>query len=200
MALELKSKPKSAKAKVSAAAPTKKTMNFSHHVSSFDLRKMMPAIIVIVIVIALFAKFGIIDQLSKKTSAFAELSDIQTQQDVLNAKLKDYPELEKQYGRYSYGWMTDTEASLVDRMDVLDILENTIYPVAHIQDFAVNNNILAVNISGLTLDQTSALVQQLEDHPLISSVSVYSATSEDPTSQAKIAMTIILEKGGEEND
>ena len=37
MALELKSKPKT-KNKVNAAAPSKKTMNFSRHVRSFDLR------------------------------------------------------------------------------------------------------------------------------------------------------------------
>ena len=54
MALELKSKPKT-KNKVNAAAPSKKTMNFSRHASSFDLRKMAPYLIVIVIVLALFA-------------------------------------------------------------------------------------------------------------------------------------------------
>ena len=106
MALELKSKPKT-KNKVNAAAPSKKTMNFSRHVSSFDLRKMAPYLIVIVIVLALFAKFGFIDQLSKKADAYAQLADIQSQQEMLDLKLKDYPELEKQYGRYSYGWMSE---------------------------------------------------------------------------------------------
>ena len=193
MALELKSKPKSAKAKVSAAAPTKKTMNFSHHVSSFDLRKMMPAIIVIVIVIGLFAKFGIIDQLSKKTSAFAELSDIQTQQDVLNAKLKDYPELEKQYGRYSYGWMSEDEVSLVDRMEVYKLIESKIMDAAVIENFAVNGNVITMNMRGITLKEASAVVKDLESSDMVDSAYVYSAEAEN-AEQAEMFMTVNLVK------
>lgn len=193
MALELKSKPKSAKAKVSAAAPTKKTMNFSHHVSSFDLRKMMPAIIVIVIVIGLFAKFGIIDQLSKKTSAFAELSDIQTQQEVLNAKLKDYPELEKQYGRYSYGWMSEDEVSLVDRMEVYKLIESKIMDAAVIENFAVNGNVITMNMRGITLKEASAVVKDLESSDMVDSAYVYSAEAEN-AEQAQMFMTINISK------
>lgn len=193
MALDLKSKPKSAKAKVSAAAPTKKTMNFSHHVSSFDLRKMMPAIIVIVIVICLFAKFGIIDQLSKKTSAFAELSDIQTQQEVLNAKLKDYPELEKQYGRYSYGWMNEAEASLVDPMEVYKLIESKVMDAAVIQNFAVNSNVITMNMSGITLMEASAVVKDLESSDMVDSAYVYSAEAEN-AEQAQMFMTINISK------
>ena len=193
MALELKSKPKSAKAKVSAAAPTKKTMNFSHHVSSFDLRKMMPAIIVIVIVIGLFAKFGIIDQLSKKPSAFAELSDIQTQQDVLNAKLKDYPELEKQYGRYSYGWMSEDEVSLVDRMEVYKLIESKIMDAAVIENFAVNGNVITMNMRGITLKEASAVVKDLESSDMVDSAYVYSAEAEN-AEQAQMFMTINISK------
>lgn len=193
MALDLKSKPKSAKAKVSAAAPTKKTMNFSHHVSSFDLRKMMPAIIVIVIVICLFAKFGIIDQLSKKTSAFAELSDIQTQQEVLNAKLKDYPELEKQYGRYSYGWMNEAEASLVDPMEVYKLIESKVMDAAVIQNFAVNGNVITMNMSGITLKEASAVVKDLESSDMVDSAYVYSAEAEN-AEQAQMFMTINISK------
>ena len=193
MALELKSKPKSAKAKDSAAAPTKKTMNFSHHVSSFDLRKMMPAIIVIVIVIGLFAKFGIIDQLSKKTSAFAELSDIQTQQDVLNAKLKDYPELEKQYGRYSYGWMSEDEVSLVDRMEVYKLIESKVMDAAVIENFAVNGNVITMNMRGITLKEASAVVKDLESSDMVDSAYVYSAEAEN-AEQAEMFMTVNLVK------
>ena len=200
MAEEKTAAPKKAVTAKKKSVASKRTLNLAFHESSLNPKRLIPIALVVILCGLLFAKFGFLDQFARKTAAYNELAEKQAQLQAINNKLMGYDELAEKYGRYSYGWMTDTEASLVDRMDVLDILENTIYPVAHIQDFAVNNNILAVNISGLTLDQTSALVQQLEDHPLISSVSVYSATSEDPTSQAKIAMTIILEKGGEEND
>lgn len=192
MALELKSKPKT-KNKVNAAAPSKKTMNFSRHVSSFDLRKMTPYLIVIVIVLALFAKFGFIDQLSKKTDAYAQLADIQSQQEVLNLKLKDYPELEKQYGRYSYGWMSEDEVSLVDRMEVYSLIESKIMDAAVIEDFAINGNVITMNIRGITLIQASAVVKDLESSPMVDSAYVYSAEAEN-AEQAEMFMTINITK------
>lgn len=192
MALELKSKPKT-KNKVNTAAPTKKTMNFSRHVSSFDLRKMAPYLIVIVIVLALFAKFGFIDQLSKKTDAYSQLADIQSQQEMLNLKLKDYPELEKQYGRYSYGWMNEDEVSLVDRMEVYSLIESKVKDTAVIENFAVNGNVITMNIRGITLIQASAVVKDLESSPMVESAYVYSAEAEN-AEQAEMFMTINLAK------
>lgn len=192
MALELKSKPKT-KNKVNAAAPLKKTMNFSRHVSSFDLRKMAPYLIVIVIVLALFAKFGFIDQLSKKSDAYAQLADIQSQQEMLDLKLKDYPELEKQYGRYSYGWMSEDEVSLVDRMEVYSLIESKIMDAAVIEDFAINGNVITMNIRGITLIQASAVVKDLESSPMVDSAYVYSAEAEN-AEQAEMFMTVNLVK------
>ena len=192
MALELKSKPKT-KNKVNAAAPSKKTMNFSRHVSSFDLRKMAPYLIVIVIVLALFAKFGFIDQLSKKSDAYAQLADIQSQQEMLDLKLKDYPELEKQYGRYSYGWMSEDEVSLVDRMEVYKLIESKIMDAAVIEDFAINGNVITMNIRGITLIQASAVVKDLESSPMVDSAYVYSAEAEN-AEQAEMFMTVNLVK------
>ena len=192
MALELKSKPKT-KNKVNAAAPLKKTMNFSRHVSSFDLRKMVPYLIVIVIVLALFAKFGFIDQLSKKSDAYAQLADIQSQQEMLDLKLKDYPELEKQYGRYSYGWMSEDEVSLVDRMEVYSLIESKIMDAAVIEDFAINGNVITMNIRGITLIQASAVVKDLESSPMVDSAYVYSAEAEN-AEQAEMFMTVNLVK------
>ena len=192
MALELKSKPKT-KNKVNAAAPLKKTMNFSRHVSSFDLRKMAPYLIVIVIVLALFAKFGFIDQLSKKSDAYAQLADIQSQQEMLDLKLKDYPELEKQYGRYSYGWMSEDEVSLVDRMEVYSLIESKIMDAAVIENFAINGNVITMNIRGITLIQASAVVKDLESSPMVDSAYVYSAEAEN-AEQAEMFMTVNLVK------
>lgn len=192
MALELKSKPKT-KNKVNAAAPSKKTMNFSRHVSSFDLRKMAPYLIVIVIVLALFAKFGFIDQLSKKADAYAQLADIQSQQEMLDLKLKDYPELEKQYGRYSYDWMSEDEVSLVDRMEVYSLIDSKIMDAAVIEDFAINGNVITMNIRGITLIKASAVVKDLESSPMVDSAYVYSAEAEN-AEQAEMFMTVNLVK------
>ena len=172
----------------------KKTMNLAFHESSVNVKKLIPLILVIVIAALAFVKFGILDQTAKKVAALNEVSAKQSQLAAINVKLSGYDELEQLYGRYSYGWMTEAESSLVDRMEVITILEKIIDKSAVIEDFAINYNILNVNISGLSLDQTSTLVKELEADPQVTSASVYTAKSEDADLNAEVAMTIILEK------
>lgn len=191
-----------------SAVASKKTMNLAFHESSINPKKLIPLVLAIIVASLLFVKFGFIDQNNKKLAALDELSQKQTTLAAINVKLAGYDELAAQYGRYSYGWMTEKESSLVDRMDVLKILEEIMDRTAIIEDFAVNNNILAVNISGLTLDQTSALVHELEEDELVQDVTVYAAKSEGEDKDAEdeeaeeegsklnaqVAMTIILAK------
>lgn len=198
MAKEKNAAPMKGKTGKNKAIASKRNLNLAFHESSIHLKTLIPTVLVIIVAALIFAKIGIMDQLDKKTAAYAVLGEKQSQLALVNAKLQGYDELAEKYGRYSYGWMTDAESGLVDRMDILDIMEKTISPVATIENFAVNNNIIAANISGITLDETSVLVQKLEADPQIQSVSVYSAKTDDTSMQAKVAMTIILEKEAEE--
>lgn len=186
--------------KKQAPAASKSTMNLAFHESSFRLSRVLPVILIIVIIAALFAKFGFIDMISKKTAAYAELGQKQEQMQSISTKLAEYDELAAEYGRYSYGWLTEDEAALVDRMAVLTIIEKTIDADATVQDMAVNKNVLIVNISGITLENTSALVNKLENDPLVKNVSVYTAVADDETMEAQVSMTIILEKEAEVNE
>ena len=184
------------KKKGAIAAPTKKTMNFVHHKSSFNPKKVIPAVIIVLILGALFAKFGILDQLDKKTAAYNELGMKQDQLNAVNTKLAGYEELEKQYGRYSYGWMDETEINMVSRMDVLHLVEDEIASIAFIDNLAVNNNVLTLNIHGITLEQASAMVKSLEDRGLVQSAAVYNAVAQE-AQEAEIFMSIILAKEAE---
>lgn len=176
------------------AMPTKKTMNLVYHQTPFHPGRMAAFAVVAVLALAIFGKVAILDQNAKRTQAYAALAEKQMQLAQITEKMAGYDELAAQYGRYSYGWMTEEEASLVDRMDVLSILESKIVPVSTVKDFAINNNVLTLNISGITLEETSKLVNRLESTPLVSKVTVYTAQADDETLQAQVFMTIILEK------
>ena len=184
------------KTKKTPALPSKKTMNFVHHESSFNPKKVLPLAIVVVLVAGLFAKFGIMDQLDKKTAAYNDLAQRQEQLAVVNAKLADYDELEKKYGRYSYGWMSESEVNMVSRMDVLALVEQKISPASVIENIAVNNNVLTLNIHGITLEQASAMVKSLEESEMVSSATVYNADAEN-AEEANIFLSIILTKEAE---
>lgn len=184
------------KKKGAIVAPTKKTMNFVHHQSSINYKRLIPILVLIILVAAVFAKVGILDQLDKKTAAYNELALKQEQLAAVNARLTGYDELSKQYGRYSYGWMNSSEVNLVSRMDVLALVEEKIAPAAIIENLAVNNNVLTMNIHGITLEQASAMVKSLEESGLVISATVYNAVAEE-AQEASIFMSIILTKEAE---
>ena len=176
--------------------PSKKTMNFVHHQSGINLKKLIPALVLVLIIGALFAKFAILDPLAKRDVALGELTDKQTQLALINGKLTGYEELAQQYGRYSYGWMNETEVSMVSRMDVLQLVEQEISTKAIIDNMAVNNNVLTLNIHGITLEQASTMVRSLEDRGLVESAAVYNAVAEQ-AKEAEIFMSIIMTKEAE---
>ena len=184
------------KMKKNPALPSKKTMNFVHHKSSFNPKKVLPLAIVVIIAVAVFAKFGIMDQLDKKTEAYNKLAQ---RQETLSGKMNQlagYDELAQQYGRYSYGWMDESEVNMVSRMDVLALVEEKISPAAFIENLAVNNNVLTMNIHGITLEQASAMVKSLEQSDLVVSATVYNAVAEE-AQEASIFISIILTKEAE---
>ena len=176
--------------------PSKKTMNFVHHQSSFDLKKVLPVLVVILAIGIVFAKVGFMDPLAEKTAAYNELAQKQEQLAAINTKLTGYDELAKEYGRYSYGWMDETEVNMVSRMDVLHLVEEEISSKAYIDNLAVNNNVLTLNIHGITLEQASAMVKSLEERGLVQSAAVYNAVAEE-AEEAKIFMSIIMTKEAE---
>ena len=179
--------------KKEVVAPTKQTMNFVHIEKKVNPLRIIITVLVIALLAAAAVKFGILDQEQKKVNAYNELSLKQTQLAALSAKLVEYDELAAQYGRYSYGWMNEKETGLVGRIDVLDLLEKNVMTVATVQDLSITDNVLTMNISGVTLERASEIVKQLESSPIVSSASVYSASAAE-AAEASIFMSIVLTK------
>lgn len=187
------------RSKKGAIKATKRTMNFVRHESSFNPMKVIPVVLVAVIALAIFAKVGFMDPLAEKTRAYSQLATKQEQLAAVNARLVGYDELAQLYGRYSYGLMNESEINLVSRMDVLNLVEKEIASKATIENFAVNNNVLTMNIYGITLQQASNMVNRLESNNLVTHASVNSATADDGV-EAKIFISITLTKEVEEEE
>ena len=196
MADKKQTEKKNAKKK-SVPVSEKTTMNFARRESSFNVKKMTPIIIVLAVVVVLFLKFGILDQVNKKVDAYADLAAKQTQIDEMETKLAGYNELYAKYGRYSYGWMDESEVSTIDRMNILKLLEDKVMPSAQIKDVSINGDIITMNLTNVTLQETSAIVKVLEQDDLVKSASVYSATADDGA-RAEIFMSVVLDNGVEE--
>lgn len=187
------------KAKKGMIKESKRTMNFVHHESGFNLGKVAIIALVAVIALVVFVKVGFADPMAERTEAYNQLYFKQDELDRVQKRLGEFEELEQQYGRYSYERMDESEINLVNRMDVLELVETEIASRAFVENFAVNNNVLTMNIYGITLEQASTIVNRLESNELVSSASVNSATADDGI-EARIFISIVLTKEVEEGE
>lgn len=187
------------KAKKGMIKESKRTMNFVHHESGFNAGKVAIIALVAVIALVVFVKVGFTDPMAERTEAYNQLYFKQDELDRVQKRLGEFEELEQQYGRYSYGRMDESEINLVNRMDVLELVETEIASSAFVENFAVNNNVLTMNIYGITLKQASTIVNRLESNELVSSASVNSATADDGI-EARIFISIVLTKEVEEGE
>ena len=181
--------------KAAPVVPVKTSMNFVRHKIQINFRVITMIAVAFVAVGLLFLKFGILDQMQKKTEAMNALASRQELLSSMSGKLAEYDALAEQYGRYSYGWLSDAEVNMVDRLAAMDLMEEKIAKLATIENFAINNNVMTMNIRGITLDQASQIVADLETSELVSRATVYSASAEAGR-EASIFLSIVLKKGG----
>lgn len=173
--------------------PNKRTMNFAPRSRRIPPANAAAIALALVIFLLLFGKFGILDPIAERTAARIQLQQKQEQLDDLNARLADYDTLALEYGRYSYGWMNSTETGMVSRMEVLALVEAEIAATATVENLAVNNNVLTLNIRGITLEQAGSMFQRLEESPLVESTTVYNAVANE-AQESRIFMSITLKK------
>ena len=90
---------------------------------------------------------------------------------------------------------------LVDQADILSLVETQLMPSASVSRFSVNGNVLSVELSHLTLQGVSELVQKLGELPQVLEVTVYSASSQtqnEPISSVSLSITLSSGYSGDE--
>lgn len=181
--------------------PTKTTMNLAQHEQSqFELtRKTLVEGLLLILLVALFIKFGIVDLTSKASAANGEVADIQQQIDATNAQMGDYDKVYAEYQKYSYGYLDDQESSYVDRIDAIDLVESKVMSVGSVESITITDNTMSVTISGVTLEQVSALVSSLESSDMVADVTVDTASTQtEGAQQVSASLVITLQQPAQE--
>ena len=188
--------------KKQAAYPSKVTMNLAmKEKSQFAPGKLIPLLLLLVVLSVLLGKFGVADRLAKVDRAQAELSALQQRKADLETATAGYQELTEKYSRYSIGWMTEDEQAAVSRSEMLSLVEKELMPGGQVSRVSASGNTLSLELSGITLEDTSRVVQSLYQRPDVTNVVVYTASSKDqPGTQASVSMVITMtrvSKGGD---
>lgn len=146
----------------------------------------------------LVAKFGVIDQYRRLSDAQGAYTRVHQQYVDTETQLEDYDRILAEYRTYSMDWMTGSEDSkknyvAVDRQDVLDLVESEMMPRGTVKSVTVRDDSLVVTMGGMTLDQISAMFARLRLSPIVDSVSLSVASTEEGKAATIMDFTVRIE-------
>lgn len=179
--------------------PQKRTMNLYYKPD----RTTKPATVALYVLFAFvcllgLGKFLVYDVWMETVEAQRTLAATQDQLNGIMLELRDYNEVKEKYYRYA---ATDEERELLDRMEVLALLDNAVGASADLNTISVSGNTVQIQFSGVTLAQTAEVVRALEASPIVKSTVVSTAftTQEwddphDASAPVRANVLIYLEK------
>ena len=178
------------------AMPAKTTLNLViRERTGPSPKKWAPLLALILLAAALFGKFAVADRFAALTAARKALLDKQSELAALEASYQDFDEVKARYNQYTYKGF---DTSLVDRQDILDLLEREVFPHSDTRLVSVNGNVFSTTLTGLTLDEVSSMMARLEADPLIEGVTVFTAgynetgSAEVPGVEPYATMTLVF--------
>lgn len=175
--------------------PTKTSMNLFYKPD----RTTKPATVALYVLFVLVCLLGlskllVYDLWLEHQQARQGLAAVQEQLSDAMVQLADYDEVQERYSRYS---ATDEERSLINRMEILALLDGAAGS-AELKVVAISGNQVQVQFSSVTLAQTAEIVNRLEASPLVAGTVVNTAsTTENAGALAQTSIMIQLQKEGE---
>lgn len=158
------------------AYPTKTTINFyikedkSTGVSTALLYIMFA--FVVLLALAKILVFDLAAELNDEKASYEKNVAIL---EAYQEKLSNYDAISSEYNRYSYSYLTETD-KVQDRIDVLKMLENTIFKKSTVQSVVISENVVSVSLTEIDLEGTSALAKSIEGYDMVESVTVNAAS------------------------
>ncbi len=165
-------------AKVRGRLPVKKTINMAT-VGEKKTRftTVFLTFILILLLVAAFAKFLVMDRLALVDQEEQKVRDLRTQLSAANAKLDSFGELKEKYAHYTFADMTGEELRRVERSDVVDLIERIVMPNATLNNWNVRQNQLTLNVTLNTLQDTNLLAQLLNEDAMVEFATVKNAVT-----------------------
>ena len=171
---------KSEENKVRGRLPVKKSINIAAvGQKKTRLAVALPLFLFALAVIAVFTKFLVMDRLEAVDREEQRVRELRTQLSAANAELEGFGELKEEYAHYTFADMTEEELQRVERSDVVELLERIVIPRASLSSWSVRQNQLTLAVTLDTLQDTSELVQLLNEDARVDFATVKSAVTNE---------------------
>ena len=162
-----------------------------------DRRTLLIGILAIAALVAVVVNFGVLQQYRRLDKAQAAYDQVHTQYVSAQEALSDYDRVLLEYRTYSMDWMTaagdEDITAAVDRQAALDLLEQEMLSCGSLTSLQITQNTMNVDMSGMTLDQISAMFARLRLSPIVDSVSISVASTEEGKAATIMDFTVRID-------
>ena len=136
------------------------------------------ALVLILLGAAAIGKFLVYDRLQQVYHAQAEAEQVRRDVDACYARIEAYGELNDIYAHYTYTGMNAEELGRVDRVAVMELLQEVVFNDSFIANWNLDGNRLALSIEGETLQDINLIAQRLMESDIVSYCEVNTAETE----------------------
>ena len=181
----------------SSAYPSKTTMNlYQGDDKESDIRKVIVVGVLLFAAIAVFVKFGVLDQLSYLSQKEGELAHQQALVAAAKKGASNYDEIKESYDAFlaQYG------SGSIDAIAVLDMIDQHVKNVAEVSSVTLSKGILTVTVSDVSLDTAGNLAKDLESQSMVENVNVSTANMKNKDGVVTDATLVISLVGAESEE
>ncbi|MDD2955836.1 MAG: hypothetical protein PHD67_05910 [Oscillospiraceae bacterium] len=151
------------------------------------------SVILVAAIAVLFSQFAVVRPMAQVMQAKRTAQEAEQQLAMLEEHNADYEEIRHQYGVYANRGFTDDELARVDRLDVLELVENELMRAATVRSLAVTGNEVSTTLSDISLNRLSTLYLDLTENALVDSVTVTAVDGQGSVSDdANTTASIII--------
>ena len=173
--------------------PVKKQINLLRFETEKSHSKDILSIILIVLCLVAFAKFGVYDQFMKLQAAQREYGIAQDQLIELRQGNATYEDIKKEYDKVTEWYMTEEEKATIDKMDVLKMLEDDLMPYVSVVNVSVAGTTVTVQTGETTLETVAEFLLRLQNDKRNRTATV---TTTSTAGSGTVVATIIIDFAG----
>ncbi|GEM_PF-5096455 len=182
--------------------PTKTRMNLYVRTQDEDtLKRLILVAILLLLVIAAFTKFGVIDRLKTLNVVRAQAAELEQKVADENAALESFAQIKEDYYRSTGLHLSDDEKLLRDRLQIMSVLNNAVGLDGTIDSYHITGNTAQISIRAESLEKVALISEALRANNLVNSVSMSRADREQSEEIEVVSASLIIgfKNAGEEN-
>ena len=176
LTMDVKDIGKALKKKGNTKLPSKTQMNlYVKQADGNSLSRVIPIAFILAVLVFVVYQVGVVSRLAKLNELMSERNNLENTLQAYETKLKDYDKIQSDYYQYTRFYLTNDESGLVEKTQIMNLIEETIDPLAVIVNTDISGNNVSLSVYAENLEAFASMRKSLLEHDWVSDVMVYNA-------------------------